>query len=397
MKIFVVNCGSSSLKYQLIDMDTEKPIATGLADRIGTGTIGLLNYKPVGKDPVKIEVDLPDHTTAIDLAVKYLTDPVSGVISDMKEIAAVGHRVLHGGMKFVQSVLIDDDVIAAIREYIPLGPLHNPANLMGITAMQQILPGVPQVACFDTAFHQTMPPTAYLYPIPYELYEQYSVRKYGFHGTSHRYITGRAIAMLGGKADTKIVTCHLGNGSSCAAVSDGKVIDTTMGLTPLEGLAMGTRSGSVDPALVKFLCENANMTVDEVDNMLNKKSGVLGISGLSNDFRDLEDAEGENERAHLALEIFYYRVRLAIGSYAAALGGLDAIVFTAGIGENSATGRRRILKGLEFLGIGIDEEKNSIRGEEIDISTPDAKVRTLVIPTNEELMIALDTKEAAGL
>jgi acetate kinase len=393
MKIFVVNCGSSSLKYQLIDMDNESVLASGLCDRIGMSGIGLLNHKPTGKDSVKQEVELPDHQVAINLVLKALVDPISGVIESLDEIDAVGHRVLHGGLKFTASAIINEDVLAAIEEYIPLGPLHNPANLIGIRACAASLPNVPQVAVFDTAFHQTMPDYAYTYAIPYEYYEKYKIRKYGFHGTSHRYITLRAAEMLGTQT-SKIVTCHLGNGSSCAAVLDGKCVDTSMGLTPLEGLVMGTRSGSIDPAILKFVCNREGITVDEMDDILNKKSGVLGISGISNDFRDLEtEADNGSARAKLALDIFYYKVRTTIGTYTAALGGLDAIVFTAGVGENSATGRAKILAGLEFLGIEIDEEKNKIRGEEIDISTPNSKVRVLVIPTNEELMIALDTKE----
>ncbi|MCL1802391.1 MAG: acetate kinase [Eubacteriaceae bacterium] len=393
MIVFIVNCGSSSLKFQLFDMHEQKALATGLADRIGIEP-SAFRFEPEGKDTIKLELPIPDHASAFSLAVQYLTDPTHGVISSINEIDAVGHRVVHGGNKFVESALIDESVIDAIKSFIPLGPLHNPANLTGIQEATKLMPNTPQVACFDTAFHQSMPEYAYVYPIPYELYEEYKIRKYGFHGTSHRFITAKAIEMLGNPAHSKIVTCHLGNGSSCAAVLDGKSMDTTMGLTPLEGLAMGTRSGSIDPAIVKFLHDNANMSIDEIDSMLNKKSGALGISGFSNDFRDIESAANEgNERARLALDIFFYRVRLSIGSYAAALGGLDAIVFTAGIGENSSTGREAILKGLEFLGVSIDAQKNLIRGEAIDISMPDASCRVLVIPTNEELMIAQDTEE----
>ncbi|MBE6037981.1 MAG: acetate kinase [Anaerofustis stercorihominis] len=393
MKILVVNCGSSSLKYQLIDMDTQDVLASGLAERIGMTGIGQLTHKPTGKEKVYSEQPFPDHQVAIELVLKRLVDPVCGVITSMEEIDAVGHRVLHGGMKCTESAIINDYVLAAIEECVPLGPLHNPANLIGIRACEAILPGVPQVAVFDTAFHQTMPDYAYLYPIPYEYFEKHQLRKYGFHGTSHRYVTMRAQEMLG-TDKFKLVTCHLGNGASCAAVLDGKVMDTSMGLTPLDGLCMGTRSGTVDPAVVKFLCDKEGYTVDEVDTILNKKSGILGVSGVSNDFRDVEKAMNEgNDRARLALDIFYYRVRMTIGQYAAALGGLDAILFTAGVGENSAYARTRILEGLEFLGIEIDETENAKRGEELFINTPDSKVKVMVVPTNEELMIALDTKE----
>ena len=392
MKILVVNCGSSSLKYQLIDMDTKDIKAVGLVERIGIKG-GVLTHKPTGKDKLVIEQDMDTHKVGIDLVLKALVDPTSGVIADLKEIDAVGHRVLHAGSKFSESVVINDKVLEAIEECVPLGPLHNPANLIGIHACTEALPGVKQVAVFDTAFHQTMPDYAAIYPIPYEYYEKYQIRKYGFHGTSHRFVSKRAAEILG-KEDFKLVTCHLGNGSSCAAVVDGKCVETSMGLTPLDGLAMGTRSGTVDPAVVKFLCDKEGLTVDEVDTILNKKSGVLGISGLSSDFRDLEAAQNEgNDRARLALDIFYYRVRCTIGQYAAAMCGVDAIVFTAGIGENSGYARKRILEGLEFLGFELDEEANSKRGEEVYISTADSKVKIIVIPTNEELMIAMDTEE----
>ena len=392
MKVFVVNCGSSSLKYQIIDMETEYVLASGLAERIGMGVEGLISHKPTGKEKTVIDIKLDDHKSALSIIFKLLTDSEKGILASLDEIKAVGHRVLHGGMKYTESVLIDSSVKEAIKEFIPLGPLHNPANLQGIEGCEAILPGVPQVAVFDTAFHQTMPDYAYIYPLPYEYFEKYQLRKYGFHGTSHRYITKRALSMLGDKGK-RIITCHLGNGASCAAVLDGKVMDTSMGLTPLEGLAMGTRSGSVDPAVVKFLCENEGITVQQADDILNKKSGVLGISGISNDFRDIEAQADSSYRAALALEIFYYRVRLTIGQYTAALGGADAIVFTAGVGENSSAGREAILQGLEFLGIEIDDELNAQRGRELDISTPASKVRILVIPTNEELMIAQDTRD----
>jgi len=327
--------------------------------------------------------------------VKSLTDPEFGVIKDMSEINAVGHRVVHGGEKFTSSALIDEDVEKSIEECFDLAPLHNPPNMMGIKACQELMPGVPMVAVFDTAFHMTIPKYAYMYALPYELYEKYGIRKYGFHGTSHMYVSRRAIAMLGKPAEeTKIITCHLGNGSSITAVKGGKSVDTTMGFTPLEGVCMGTRCGSIDPAVVPFIMEKENLSTREIDTLMNKKSGVLGISGVSNDFRDLDEAASKgNERANLALEIFAYKVKKVIGEYTAVLDGVDAIVFTAGIGEDSASIRKRILSGLENFGIKIDEEKNKIRGQEIDISTPDSKVRVFVIPTNEELTIARDTKE----
>ena len=327
--------------------------------------------------------------------VKALTDPEFGVIKDMTEINAVGHRVVHGGENFTASALIDAGVEKAIKDCFELAPLHNPPNMMGITACEEIMPGVPMVAVFDTAFHQTIPAYAFMYALPYELYEKHGIRKYGFHGTSHMYVSRRAAAMLGKPAeDVKIITCHLGNGSSITAVKGGKSVETTMGFTPLEGVAMGTRCGSIDPAVVPFIMEKEGLTSREVDNLMNKKSGVLGVSGLSNDFRDLDEAASKgNARAELALEVFAYKIKKVIGEYSAVLNGVDAVVFTAGIGENSASIRKRILSGLDGIGIKIDEEKNKIRGQEIDISTPDSKVRVLVIPTNEELTIARDTKE----
>ncbi len=394
MKILVVNCGSSSLKYQFINMDGEKVIASGIAERIGIQG-GMLTHKVPGKDKKQFSRELKDHSEAFKLLMEVLIDPEYGVIKSMDEIDAVGHRVLHGGSKYSESILIDENVKKAIEECIPLGPLHNPANLMGINACEEVLKGVAQVAVFDTAFHQTMPPEAYLYAIPYEYYEKYKIRKYGFHGTSHKYVSARAAEILNNDK-LKIITCHLGNGSSISAVKDGKCIETSMGLTPLDGLIMGTRSGSLDPAVVKFLVDNENMSVDEVDTMLNKKSGVLGISGLSSDFRDLEQAAEEgNERAQLALNAFYYRVAYTIGAYTAVLGGADLIVFTAGVGENSSQARENIVNRLGYMGIKIDAEANDMRGEEKVISTPDSLVKVMVIPTNEELVIARDTQRLA--
>ena len=391
MNILVINAGSSSLKYQLFDMTTQEVRAKGLCERIGID--GKFKHEANGK---KVTGDTPmaTHADAIRHLTKMLLDEEYGVIKSMSEIDAVGHRVLHGGQKFSESVLVDEKVIAAIEECIPLGPLHNPANLMGIHACEEVMPGVPQVAVFDTAFHQSMPKSSYVYAIPYEYYEKYGVRRYGFHGTSHRYVSAKAIELLGGKAEgTKIITCHLGNGSSLAAVKDGKCFDTSMGLTPLEGVPMGTRSGSMDPAIVEFIANHDNLTPSETLTMLNKKSGVLGISGVSSDFRDLDEAAAAgNDRAQLALDIFAYNVKKYIGSYIAALGGADAIVFTAGLGENSAEMRAKITEGLEYLGIEIDQDKNAVRGT-VDITGAGSKVKVFVIPTNEELVIASDTEE----
>jgi len=394
MKVLVINAGSSSLKYQLIDMNTESPLAIGLCERIGIKDSIITQKRLDGKKLEKL-TDLPNHKIALEEVVKALTDPEFGVIKDMAEINAVGHRVVHGGENFTASALIDAGVEKAIKDCFELAPLHNPPNMMGITACEEIMPGVPMVAVFDTAFHQTIPAYAFMYALPYELYEKHGIRKYGFHGTSHMYVSRRAAAMLGKPTeDVKIITCHLGNGSSITAVKGGKSVETTMGFTPLEGVAMGTRCGSIDPAVVPFIMEKEGLTSREVDNLMNKKSGVLGVSGLSNDFRDLDEAASKgNARAELALEVFAYKIKKVIGEYSAVLNGVDAVVFTAGIGENSASIRKRILSGLDGIGIKIDEEKNKIRGQEIDISTPDSKVRVLVIPTNEELTIARDTKE----
>ncbi|AKB19564.1 MULTISPECIES: acetate kinase [unclassified Methanosarcina] len=394
MKVLVINAGSSSLKYQLIDMTNESALAVGLCERIGIDNSIITQKKFDGKKLEKL-TDLPTHKDALEEVVKALTDDEFGVIKDMGEINAVGHRVVHGGEKFTTSALYDEGVEKAIKDCFELAPLHNPPNMMGISACAEIMPGTPMVIVFDTAFHQTMPPYAYMYALPYDLYEKHGVRKYGFHGTSHKYVAERAALMLGKPAEeTKIITCHLGNGSSITAVEGGKSVETSMGFTPLEGLAMGTRCGSIDPAIVPFLMEKEGLTTREIDTLMNKKSGVLGVSGLSNDFRDLDEAASKgNRKAELALEIFAYKVKKFIGEYSAVLNGADAVVFTAGIGENSASIRKRILTGLDGIGIKIDDEKNKIRGQEIDISTPDAKVRVFVIPTNEELAIARETKE----
>lgn len=393
MKILVINCGSSSLKYQLYDMDNGNVLAKGLVERIGIEGSNL-QHTPLGKEKVVFTQPLADHNEAIKLVIEKLIDKEAGVISDLKEISGVGHRVVHGGKYFSKSCIVDDSVKDAIKKCFDLGPLHNPANLTGIEACEKLMPGTPQIAVFDTAFHQTMPKKAYMYTLPYEYYEKYDIRRYGFHGTSHKYVSGRAIDMLGGKKDTKIITCHLGNGSSIAAIKNGEVIDTTMGLTPLEGLIMGTRCGDIDPAIVLYLMKKANVSAEDVDTIMNKKSGVLGISGISSDFRDIEAAANEgNERAQLALDMFYYKVAKYIGEYFVALGGADAIVFTAGLGENSKTSRKAICEYLKCLGVEIDDEKNSVRGKEEDIASENSKIRVFVIPTNEELMIAQDTKE----
>jgi len=388
MNVLIINAGSSSLKYQLMNPETGAVSAKGLCERIYID--GRLTHNANGKKIVK-DIPMPTHSEAIQAVLAILVDPVDGVIKSTDEIDAVGHRVLHGGMEFFDSCIINDEVIAAIEKCIPLGPLHNPANLMGIRACQAVMPNTPQVAVFDTAFHMTMPPKTYRYAIPTEYYENDSIRRYGFHGTSHKYVTKRAIELMGRK-DIKLVNCHLGNGSSLSAVKDGKCQDTSMGLTPLAGVPMGTRSGDIDPAVVQFVMNKYGMSADECLNMLNKKSGVLALSGVSSDFRDIENgAEEGNENCALALDKFAYEVRKYIGSYAAALGGLDCLVFTAGVGENSASMRARICEGLEFLGVKIDPEKNNTRGKEAIISADDSKVTVWVIPTNEELMIAQDT------
>ncbi|OAA82740.1 acetate kinase [Clostridium ljungdahlii] len=393
MKILVVNCGSSSLKYQLIDMQDEEVVAKGLVERIGMDG-SILTHKVNGEKFVT-EQPMEDHKVAIQLVLNALVDKKHGVIKDMSEISAVGHRVLHGGKKYAASILIDENVMKAIEECIPLGPLHNPANIMGIDACKKLMPNTPMVAVFDTAFHQTMPDYAYMYAIPYDLSEKYDIRKYGFHGTSHRFVSIEAAKLLKkDPKDLKLITCHLGNGASICAVNQGKAVDTTMGLTPLAGLVMGTRCGDIDPAIIPFVMKRTGMSVDEMDTLMNKKSGILGVSGVSSDFRDVEEAANSgNDRAKLALNMYYHKVKSFIGAYVAVLNGADAIIFTAGLGENSATSRSTICKGLSYFGIKIDEEKNKKRGEALEISTPDSKIKVLVIPTNEELMIARDTKE----
>ena len=390
MKILVINAGSSSLKYQLIDMENESLLAKGLCERIGID--GRLTHKPQNGKPVyEADVPFPTHKEAIEAVLEKLTSKEYGVVETMAEIGAVGHRVLHGGIEFTESCVVDDACEAAIKKCFPLGPLHNPANLMGIKACQAAMPGVPQVAVFDTSFGMSMTPEAYIYAIPYEYYENDSIRRYGFHGTSHRFVSARACEIMG-KKGTRVINCHLGNGSSVSASIDGKCVDTSMGLTPLEGLPMGTRSGNLDPAILQFIMNKYGYTADEMLNILNKKSGVLGISGVGSDFRDLEKAAKEgNKRAQLALDKFAYEVRKYIGSYAAAMGGVDIIPFTAGVGENGPDMRESICEGLGFLGVHVDHEKNQVRGKETDISAVDSTVKVYVIPTNEELMIARDT------
>ena len=394
MKILVINCGSSSLKYQLFNMDNDTVMAKGLVERIGIEGSNL-KHTPDGKEAVRFEQAIPDHKVAVQLVIDCLLNPEYGVISSVDEISGVGHRVLHGGMHFTDSTIVTDEVKEAIKLCFDLGPLHNPANLIGIEACEALMPNTPQIAVFDTAFHMTMPGKAYMYALPYEYYEKYTVRRYGFHGTSHRFVSKRAIELLGNKPNSRVITCHLGNGSSIAAVKDGKVVDTSMGLTPLEGLAMGTRCGNIDPAIVPYLMKKENLTPDEIDTIMNKKSGILGVSGISSDFRDVENAMFEgNERAKLALDMFRYKVAKYIGEYFVALDGCDAIVFTAGIGENNLRHRKAISDYCKCLGAEIDEAKNeSYSGGEVDIATADSKVRIFVIPTNEELMIAQDTKE----
>ena len=393
MKVLVINCGSSSLKYQLIDAQTEKALAVGLCERIGID--GRLNHTPAGGEKVVINKDMPDHEVAVQMVLDELTDEKYGVISDLKEIDAIGHRVVHGGEKFASSVVINDEVMAAIEECNPLAPLHNPANLIGIRACQAIMPGVPNVAVFDTAFHQTMEPTAFMYGLPYECYEKYKVRRYGFHGTSHSFVSKRAIALAGlDPENSKVIVCHLGNGASVSAVKNGKSVDTSMGLTPLEGLVMGTRSGDIDPAIIEYLAHAMDKSLEEGMKILNKESGVYGLSGVSSDFRDLEKAADEgNKKAQLAQDVFGYRVAKYIGAYTAAMNGVDAIAFTAGLGENNGIMREYVCSFLGYLGVEIDKEKNSVRGEETIVSTPNSKVKVLVVPTNEELAIARETME----
>ena len=399
MNVLVINAGSSSLKYQLLNPASGELLAKGLCERIGID--GRFTYKPQlpGKEAIKeASVSMPTHSEAIQTVLNALVDEKNGVIGSMKEIDAVGHRVVHGGEKFAKSVVITDEVMQAIEECNPLAPLHNPANIIGIKACQELMPGVPMVAVFDTAFHQTMPPVAYTYAIPYEYYEKDKVRRYGFHGTSHKYVSQRAADMLGKPAEQlKLISCHLGNGSSVTAIDGGKSVDTSMGFTPLAGLPMGTRSGDIDAGILEYLMNKYGMDITEMLTVLNKKSGVQGVSGVSSDFRDLEEAfEKGNERAGLAVDMFNYGVKKLIGAYAAAMGGVDAIIFTAGVGENSASQRMAIASGLEFMGVKMDEDANKVRGEERVISAPDSKVTVLLIPTNEELMIAMDTSALVG-
>ena len=393
MIVFVVNCGSSSLKYQLIDMTKESVMAKGLIERIGMDG-SVLKHTPGSEETVEINTEIPDHKVAIQLVIDALTNENHGVIKKMSEINAVGHRVVHGGERFTDSMLINSDVIAGIEACCEIAPLHNPPNLHGIHACMELMPEVPQVAVFDTAFHQTMPKTAFLYGLPYEMYVKYGLRRYGFHGTSHRYVAQRAAEMMGEHmSDLRIITCHLGNGASLTAIKYGKSVDTSMGYTPLEGLIMGTRSGEIDPAIIPFLMEKEHMDAQQIDNFLNRRSGILGISGLSSDFRDLEHAANNgDERSQLAIDIFAYKVRKYIGGYVAAMGGVDAIVFTAGLGENSPFMREKICNGLEFLGTRIDPELNKIRGKAREISVKRARTKIFVVPTNEELVIARDTK-----
>ena len=394
MNILVINCGSSSLKYQLINSDTEAVLAKGLCERIGIEG-SQITYQPAGGEKEVTVSPMPTHTQAIQMVLDALTNKKSGVIASLAEVGAVGHRVVHGGEKFTSSTVITDEAMKAIEECNDLAPLHNPANLIGIRACQELMPNVPMVAVFDTAFHQTMPEEAYLYGLPYEYYEKYKVRRYGFHGTSHSFVSKRA-AEVAGKPyeDLKIIVCHLGNGASLSAVKNGKSVDTSMGLTPLEGLIMGTRSGDIDPSVIQFIANKEGKDINEMITMLNKKSGVLGMSGVSSDFRDVQKAADEgNHNAEVALEAFKYRVVKYIGAYTAAMDGVDAIVFTAGVGENDKRTRKDICSALTFLGIKIDDTANDKRGEEVVISTPDSKVKVMVIPTNEELKIAQETLE----
>ena len=392
MNVLVINCGSSSLKFQLINSDSEEVLAKGLCERIGID--GSLTYQPQGGEKVKTDKAMPTHTEAIQFVIDALTDDKTGVVKSLDEIGAVGHRVVHGGEKFASSVVITDEVMKAIEECNDLAPLHNPANLIGINACQKLMPGTPMVAVFDTAFHQTMPEEAYMYGLPYEYYEKYKVRRYGFHGTSHSFVSKRAAELAGKPYDQlKTIVCHLGNGASICAVKNGKSVDTSMGLTPLEGLVMGTRSGDIDPAILEFIAKKENLDIAGLMNMLNKKSGVYGLSNnLSSDFRDLDAAASKgNKPAAIALKVFAYRVAKYVGSYAAAMNGVDVIAFTAGVGENSGPVRADIMSYLGYLGIQLDEAANDSRGEEVTISTPDSKVQVMVIPTNEELAIARET------
>ena len=391
MNVLVINCGSSSLKFQLINSDTEEVLAKGLCERIGID--GKLTYQPAGGEKTKEDKAMPTHTEAIQFVIDALTDSERGVVKHLDEIDAVGHRLVHGGEKFACSVVITEEVLEAMEECNDLAPLHNPANLIGVRACQKIMPNVPMVGVFDTAFHQTMPEKAYIYGLPYEYYEKYKVRRYGFHGTSHSFVSKRTAELLGKPIeDTKIVVCHLGNGSSISAVLGGKSVDTSMGLTPLEGLVMGTRSGDIDPAILEFIAKKENLDIEGLMNVLNKKSGVQGISGLTSDFRDLNDAMDKGDkRGKLALDVFCYRVAKYVGSYVAAMNGVDAIVFTAGIGENDSYVREQVISYFGYLGVQFNAAANNVRGEETELTTPDSKVKVFIVPTNEELAIARET------
>ena len=391
MNVLVINCGSSSLKFQLINSDTEAVLAKGLCERIGID--GRLTYQPAGGEKTTEDKAMPTHTEAIQFVIDALTDAERGVVGSLEEIGAVGHRVVHGGEKFASSAVITDEMIKAVEECNDLAPLHNPANLIGIAACKELMPNTPMVGVFDTAFHQTMPEKAYMYGLPYEYYEDYKGRRYGFHGTSHSFVSKRTAEIKNRPyEETKTIVCHLGNGASICAVKNGKSVDTSMGLTPLEGLVMGTRSGDIDPAILEFLAKKEDMDITALMNMLNKKSGVHGVSGISSDFRDLTaGAEAGNKRAQIAIDVFAYRVAKYVGSYVAAMNGVDAIAFTAGIGENVCLVREKVCEYLGYLGITLDKEANAKRGEEIEISTPDSKVKVYVVPTNEELAIARET------
>ncbi len=393
MNILVINCGSSSLKYQLINSESEEVLAKGLCERIGIDG-SCITHQPKGGEKVKTEIAMPTHTQAVAAVIEKLTDEKVGVVKSLAEIDAVGHRIVHGGEKFASSVVIDTEVMKAIEDCNDLAPLHNPANLIGINSCREIMPDVPMVAVFDTAFHQTMPKKAYLYGLPYEYYEKYKVRRYGFHGTSHDFVSNRVAEIMGRKReDLKIIVCHLGNGASVSAVKNGKCVDTSMGLTPLEGLIMGTRSGDIDPAIVSFLADKEGKTADEIINICNKKSGVLGLSGgVSSDFRDLAQAAADgNEKADIALKTWAYHVAKYVGAYAAAMNGVDVIAFTAGVGENNVDARAEVCSYLGYLGVTINAEANKKRGEEVEISTPDSTTKVYVVPTDEELAIARET------
>ncbi len=394
MKVLVINAGSSSLKYQLIDMESKEVMAKGLCDRIGINGSNL-THTPFGKEKIQFDCEMKNHSDAIKLVIEQLTDAENGVIRDMSEISAVGHRVVHGGEAFSGSVMVTEAVMKTLEECIELAPLHNPPNIIGINACTEMMPNVPQVAVFDTAFHQTIPNEAYLYGLPYEFYEKYKIRKYGFHGTSHKYVSQRCAELMGKPVEElKIVTCHVGNGSSITAVDCGKSVETTMGFTPLAGMIMGTRCGDIDPAIVTFLMDKEGFTTDEMNAVMNKKSGLLGVSQFSSDSRDIENKAKEGDERCLMIErMMAHYVKKTIGAYAAIMGGLDAIVFTAGVGENNAKFRKMCVSGLEFLGVKMDDEKNAVRGKERDLSADDARVRTWLVPTNEELMIASETQK----